>query len=281
MRGWGLPLPSHTDDEALAMAFLLGRLAGEERERVDARLFADDEFFALLRGCEEELIRDHLTGRLSREDETLFRRKYLTTPLFRENVKFASAIVYAIGGRASITEKSRPIRRSGIRPGRWRLSLAIACATAAVLGIGLLQSEFSTRRLSAQIALLQQSQHRLQETVAASAGRRVLASFVLTPGLQRRNSEHASVLSLPPGDGQVEFQLQADSDSRATRYRVAIQTAEGPEVWSSVVHPGPARDGAIGISVPVGIFRPADYIAVLDDADGGPAHESYAFRIER
>jgi hypothetical protein len=259
-------MPSSTDDAVLAADYLLGRLAEEERERVDERLFADDKFFVIIRACEEELIRDHLRGRLSLEDDILFRRKYLGTAPFREKVKLTAAIINAV-------ERRRP---PGLDP--WGWSLAAACLAVATLGIGLFLNELRTRRLDRQLVSLHESQAQLKE--AGIAGRRVLSSFVLAPGLKREGAEHARVLVIPSGEGQVEFQFQVAPGTRVRRYRVAIATVEGTEVWSSIVPGDPAGERAIAVPVPAIVFHRADYVATLDDADGGLSHESYVFRAE-
>jgi hypothetical protein len=260
-------MPSSTDDAALAADYLLGRLAEEERERVDERLFADDEFFVLIRACEEELIRDHLKGRLSLEDDMLFRRKYLGTAPFREKVKLTSAIMNAVERRSPPAMIER----------RWWWSLAVACLAVAALGLGLFLNELRTSRLDRQLVSVEESQAQLKASIA---GRRVLSSFVLAPGLRREGTEHARVLIIPPGEGQVEFQFQVSPGTAVKRYRVAIATVEGSEVWSSIVPGDRSDDRAIAISVPARVFHRADYVATLDDADAGPSHESYAFRAE-
>ena len=272
-------MPLHTDEEILALDYLLGRLGGERRELAEARLFADDGFFLFVRGREEELIRDHLTGRLSRADERAFAVRYLETPLLQEKVRFVSAVMQVASGfSGSGPTSERPAWR-WFDPGR--AVLVFACAAAALLAVGLFRNEIIVRRLDSQIAGLRKGQIELQGAAERAIARRVLTSFFLTPGLNRDSAGRARVFAMPAGAGQIEFQLLVDGAGKATRWRVSITTAEGTGVWGRVVASDPSRPDAVVIAVPVNVFGNEDYVAVVDNAGGAALHESYSFRIAR
>lgn len=114
--------------------YLLGKLAGEEREEFERRLFAeDDDFIEELLAVEEEMIDDFLSGDLSTDEAAMFEKNFLVTDERRQKVRMGKAFrTYA--ERASAVPP-RPIPS----PARWNWQqlfsspLIRAAAFAAVL----------------------------------------------------------------------------------------------------------------------------------------------------
>jgi hypothetical protein len=69
-----------TDDYDVLRQYLLGRLAPESEEAVEARLFSDDRmFWDRLSLVEEELISDYARGALDHEQREDFEQRFLCT----------------------------------------------------------------------------------------------------------------------------------------------------------------------------------------------------------
>src|ERR1041385_3837954 len=77
------------DEETLIRQFLLGSLPAEERERVEQRLLADEEFLVRVDAIEDELTDDFALGRLSATERARFEQRFLTTEERRERLEFA------------------------------------------------------------------------------------------------------------------------------------------------------------------------------------------------
>ncbi len=71
--------------------YLLGKLAGEDREKFEQRLLTDDELFEELLATEDELIDDFLTGDLSRAETERFEQHFLVTDERRQKLRLGKA----------------------------------------------------------------------------------------------------------------------------------------------------------------------------------------------
>ncbi len=88
-------VPSQIQDDKL-ISYLLGELGGEERASLEQEYFRDDGQFEYLRAMEDELIDRYLRGELSAREHRRFETHFLASPLRRERVRSAKALLEAI-----------------------------------------------------------------------------------------------------------------------------------------------------------------------------------------
>lgn len=93
-------------EERLLIRYLLGGLNEGERDRVEERYQADDEFYLRLRVSEEELIDSYAAGELSRSERQSFEAAYLTQPSRRRRVEVQKELLNLIA-----RESAPPARR--------------------------------------------------------------------------------------------------------------------------------------------------------------------------
>jgi hypothetical protein len=73
-----------------AIRYLLGDVSETERDRIEERFFADEQFSLLLDDAENDLIDDYARGSLGFEEKRKFERNFLTTERRREKTRLAS-----------------------------------------------------------------------------------------------------------------------------------------------------------------------------------------------
>ena len=81
------------DQEKLSEAFLLGKLAENEREDVERDFFAKHDVFENLLIAENTLTDAYVTGRMAEEDRRLFESRLLINPVQRQRAAFAETFV--------------------------------------------------------------------------------------------------------------------------------------------------------------------------------------------
>lgn len=78
--------------EDLIRRYLLGQLAEDEREHVEEKMMADNEFFNAVLLAEDEMIEEYVQGELSESDREGFEASFLSTPEGRQQVAYAKAL---------------------------------------------------------------------------------------------------------------------------------------------------------------------------------------------
>jgi hypothetical protein len=258
-------LPESGDVPQLT-AYLLDRLPEEEARRIEERYFADDAFFVLAGACEQDLIRDYLLKKLSPDDTRSFERKYRASPGLWEKVEFCAAIMTLTGSVPASTH-----RAARIPSPVWRLAAAAAIVAGLVL-IGWQQTRIG--RLEAEL-------HQVAIRDALKSGEAhpavAVVAFALRPVLDRDANSSAVVLRIPADAGEVRLSLEIEPGNEAAEYRAALTLPGGGEVWSAFVLGG---SRVLELTAPALTMVRGDYVLTLD-ARAGPAHQAYAFRVER
>ena len=79
-------------DVAKLKKYLLGMLPDTETEELDLRVMSDEAFSDELRLAEHDLVEDHLEGGLSKQESTLFKSAFLTSPERRNLLRETSLL---------------------------------------------------------------------------------------------------------------------------------------------------------------------------------------------
>lgn len=139
------------DDDRKLRRYLLGQLDDPEQQKLEERLFTDDELFELLSVIEDELIDDYLDDELSADERTRFDAYFLCSPERHRQLRLAMAFKNYITAESaseaegSVTASVRlasPVPRVARRRSQWRQQLfaspyfRMASAAVIVLGLG-------------------------------------------------------------------------------------------------------------------------------------------------
>lgn len=249
--------------------FLLGAASEEERQQVEARLFADDEFLAELQDREDALVDDYAQGRLAEGDRAAFERRFLASPQGRARVAFARAA-------ARLAPPAAPARTWA--PAWLPAAAAVVFAIAAgVLGLRAVRlgDELADERsrASAREQDLTRRLDALKPTPQASSP----PAFVLQAQGTRSAGEIREMKARGSGTVVLAVPLPA---ARYTSYQAVLRTPEGALVWEDAgLQP---EDPNLRVTVPGTALPPGDYILTLSGRRRtGPAVElaDHYFRV--
>lgn len=84
-----------TEKDEMMRRYLLDEISDEERNSIEEKFLADDEFFDELDALEDELYFDYKQGNLSATDKTAFEKKFLATNADRQKADFTEAFLQA------------------------------------------------------------------------------------------------------------------------------------------------------------------------------------------
>lgn len=281
--------------------FLLGRLAEPDRERVEAALFASTDAAALteMEEAENDLLDAYAAGRLAAADRAQFERHYLTTPERVRRVQFARALAAEGRRRAMAAEaETMPWWRALWLPGVRFALVGAGLAVIAALG-GLVAVNARLGRTEGEVAALQRTldeerarfarelaaarQTQVTPPAVTQAVRRVVTLVLAAAGLSRGAGDAMPVLRLAADVETVRLQMPVDAAARAryARFAVAVETAEGREVWRSA-QVAAAGEGVV-IGVPASAMAGGDYLVRLNGVAAGGAESvaDFAMRVAR
>jgi hypothetical protein len=248
-----MPIEDHVLRE-----YLLGRLDQDSRDRVEDRLFSDDQlFWEHLCLVEDELISDFARGALSGEDRAAFLERFACTEERRSKVAFARALQAYVEDRQPQPAAAWGwLRQSFGRPA-WA---AAAAGLALVVLAGTL----------------------MQRTAIAPDAPRVVA-VALSSGLTRGAGELVRV-RVSPDVELVRFELDRGSDRHAA-YRAAVHAVTGEEIWSqATLTPDSGTADPLVITVPGALLSEGDYYVRLEGLSPGSEAvplPRYDFRVLR
>src|ERR1051325_9735797 len=126
---------SNHNDSIIIRQYLLGKLAGAERDQFEERLFMDDELFGELLATEDELIDSSISGELDQEDAESFATGFLVTPERQQKWLFRKGLQRASNAHA-VTSQSHPIPIAGLSSTHNWIYWATASVAAVLLMIG-------------------------------------------------------------------------------------------------------------------------------------------------
>ena len=221
--------------------YLLGGLPEDESIRLEQRFFTDKDCFEQLLALEDELMYDYLRAELPAGDRARFEQRFLNTGPQRQKAQFAGDLLQRIG-RAP-------------ESGWWRPAIRFSLAAAAL--VLLVFPTWMTLRLRRDLE---------RPLIPPPPRTTMVLSIALTPGQVRGDAEPKRI-RIPADIDFVQFQLERRGKADYQRYRAAIRTAEGAEVWS--------EDGVptLAVRLPAQLLPPNDYELTLQGRAPGGALE--------
>lgn len=261
------------------IAYLLGELRGKEKDSLEQQYFQDDDLFEYLRAMEDELIDRYLQGKLSAHQHRRFERYFLASPLRRERVESAKALMAAVAPAAIRATERRSWQI------HWKaLSWSFACA-ALVLVAGIswltLRNINLQNQLAATSLALRQREHELQSR-ATPAGPLAM-SFFLAP--VERDLGSSNRLIVPAEVRTLNLVVDLPGPSKPA-YRAVFRTPDGDQVGASTdISVSPSQMGvSLTIKIPAAVLSPGTYVVTLQGARPGSEFQdlkSYSFTIVR
>ncbi len=290
--------------EATIRRFLLGMTDPEAEKTIEEGILSgvlSTEDVALI---EEELIDDHIFGRLSPEEETAFHAKFLIVPERRSLVAFSRAM-------QEYARKHAPPRRQGAFSMGYipRFALATSFALLGVVTLSVAWLETRNIRLVRELAgvsqtsderqrllasLMEQEKQRtaLPERASAVGGvaaeskaipSAVMSGIQLRPGV-RRGVEAIPVLHVAGEPGAVRITLEL-AFNPSDGLREELFHAGGKRIWNQELSSaGPVvAHGSTTVYVPSQLLTPGDYQIRVKDLSGDASDDGdvYAFRVSR
>jgi anti-sigma factor RsiW len=166
-------LAEETNNGTEARQYLLGRLSGEDRTRLEENFFNDDAVFHEIEIAEDELIDAYVRDELSVSDRRYFEQKLLSSPRIAERVKVAgvlakSAVTQGVAEIAAKSSTAHPVTRFNWKTWFWptsafgKTAFASFCAVV-VLGVAVMIPEYLRLRRASE--KLQEDQAILQKRV--------------------------------------------------------------------------------------------------------------------
>jgi hypothetical protein len=263
-------------DEPLVVRYLLGQLSRQERDAFDDRLLQEPDLVENLESMEDQLIRDAIRGDLPPDQQERFDRHFLSFPDLRRRYELTRALLVAGGGDpASLRALAAPPPRIS-KPvvavfNPWRLAAIVAAAAVLVL----LWQDLTLRS-------------RLWQSESAAHAPRTgpVLSFLLSPGIERRDTIAPPPLRIPSEAQAVRLQLEFELSESHTVYEALVLGVEGDrQVWGQgglTARPGRATQ-SVTLEIPAAVLPPGDYAIMLQAGDkaGNPLVEAYTFRVAR
>lgn len=289
-----------TQETDRARRYLLGLLSEQEQAAIEKEYLVDQDAADRVAAAEDELIEDHLAGRLSGRERDRFEQGYLSTPHHRVRVETvrrllarantaAPAAAPAASSQppttATVVEFSRRERRGQTWFTQWMPKLALAASLIILAATAWL---FVSRRTgdSPEHASRPTAQPSGVAPESTPRSASTLLALRLSPVAVRGAADNPSV-TIPLGTDQLSLRLESDGGGlRLSPTRVSIQTVIGTEIWQGTVARTPDLPSgtAAQVDVPATSLTTDDYIVTLYGTDRSNAEQEwmqYFLRVRR
>jgi len=260
-------------------SYLLGRLAGADRARVEEALFADDAVFDEVEEAEDRLIRRYLRGRMTAEERAAFEGHFASSAARRDRIAFHRFVLS--GGKdeaaAAAAVHARGAARSHARPSLALLAAGIALAIAGAWSLRTLRPPTRSTGPASAGPQVSPPASVAEAPSLPSPGRRVIADVLLHTGVSRGGEGRTPRIAVPEDASEVVLRAAAPP-ARAARYEATLRTVDGRLIWRGE---GRRPDAAAVAEVvaPRERLSPGDYVLSL--ASGRGAATEYFFRVTR
>src|SRR5215471_10134871 len=267
-----LAKPNRVEDHDVVQ-YLLGAAPEEQTELLDRLSVSDDDFARRLAVVEDDLVDAYVRGELSGETLERFRSFYLSSPLRREKVRFAEALLPLADSRAPAPVV--PTRRV-VLPFRRPLAAAAACL---VLAAGVYWT-FVNSHPAPHV----QPNRAAAPPPAVSSTPAPLANILVVLPPPTRGASSLPVVGLTSDASSVTFRLELEANDSPS-YRAALQDlATNQIVWQGDNVPAVIEQGvpAVVLNLPAKLLQYRAYSLNLAGVTPSGATEtigSYAFRV--
>ena len=232
------------EDEGIR-AYLLGRAAEADAERLEVRLLEDDEVFLTVRGIEDDLFDDYARGSLASEERQRFLDRY-----GGEHDRIL--VARALAGRSA----------GWRRP--WMLG-AVAAALVASIGVGM------WLRHQPPPAAVATGRDAVQSTAAN-------AIFAIRLGTSRSRTE-VPAIAIPANAPALELRVRLDPADRFDAYSMELRSQSGALAWSAEnLHASIDRGDLVVVGVvPASALGTGSYELSVRGSAGAARQEALGF----
>ena len=271
--------------DALLREFLLGKLADEERERIEGLFLTDSPTRERVLALEQDLIDDYLEDSLSQGDKERFLARYAQTDEQRRKLRITGAIKDWAVREARAPHPAAPTVSVWSRFWTWlRLKprfvvpIAVTIAIAIVLAIVWLNSRTEQRKHLA----IEQELAQLNSPASLREVPPEMTSFDLRPVSVRSVGAQAE-LKIPAGIRLIELQLPWIQNERYSMYQAVVRRVSDRESFT-ISNLQAESDGryTIRLRLPAQMLTRGDYQINLIGvaADGSTSSsEEYSFVV--
>jgi hypothetical protein len=289
-------------NEELFVRYLLGDVSEQEREPIEERFFADDQYYQDLLVVEDELIYDYLRGALDARQCARFEAQTAASPRRRQKVEIIRGLMQATIAPQEAKERERISFLDRLRSLLIVPLPALQIAMAALLALLAVGSFLLLRRsgeLEAELARVEQQ--REQERQAALQRERLIEdqrarARELSEQLERERGEKerfreearrraaqeqaAQSLALSAGTrdsaaaeriairrvtARVVIRLDLEGVENYPSYRIEVRTSQGALIWNQDA--ASRRDG-LRLTLPASLLAEGEYEVTLKGRRG-------------
>ncbi len=271
--------------DALLREFLLGKLADEDRERIESLFLTDPQTRERVLALEQDLIDDYLEDSLSQGDKERFLARYAQTDEQRRKLRITGAIKdWAVRearaphqAAAAVSIWSRIWSWLRFNP-RFFIPIAVTTVVAAVFAIVWLNGRIEQRK---HLAIEQE----LAQLNSAASLREIpphMVSYELRP-IAVRSAEQQAVINRRSDIQILELQLPWIPKERYTIYVAEVRRADNNQSFSiRNLRPDNHGEYKIRVRLPTHILRRGSYqiqLRGIDEAGSISRAEEYYFAV--
>jgi hypothetical protein len=271
--------------DALLREFLLGRLADEDRERIEALFLTDALTRERVLALEQDLIDDYLEDGLNKEDKERFVSRYARTDEQRHQLRINSAIRdWAIreanaphSAAVPLSVWSRLWTWLRLNP-RLVVPIAVAIMIAVVLAIVWRNSLVEQRKHWA----LEQELAQLNSPASVREVLPAMTSVDLRP-VSVRSVESQAEIRIPTGIRFIELQLPWIQKERYPSYRAEVRRLGDSESFTILNLQADSNGGyVIRLRLPTRMLTTGHYqikLTGVDTTGSASSSEEYSFVV--
>jgi hypothetical protein len=242
--------------DAELRAYLLGQAAEATAEQMEVRALDDEDFFATIKGVEDDLFDEYARGRMTEAERSLFLAKYGAE---RERLRVAHALA---------ARMARPRIASWPVASRYWMA-AVAAVLLAAVGFPLLirSRTASPRRSIPSVAV---------STPAAPAAAPVALLLTLESS---RSAAPTGATALPASATTLQLRVRLDPADTFDSYAMELRSGQGAVVWrADALHASVANGDLILIGdVPSAALQSGGYELTVLGSAAGRAPEALGF----
>lgn len=278
------PMEEESMTDALLREFLLGRLAGEERERIEGLFLTDSELRDRLLTAEQDLIEDYLEDNLNRTDKERFVTLYAQTDEQRRKLRITKSIKDWARTEGSVSQTVPASASIWSRLSRLRFKAVVPIAVAVVIAIVLVIVWLNSRMEQRQHLAVEQELAQLNSPASLREIPPQMISLELRP-VTVRGVGPQTELNPRIDTPIVELRLPWIQKERYSTYQAELRRPGDNESFTIPNLQAETDAGyTIRLRVPSHIFRPGQYqirlTGIPTDATPGPTEE-YNFTVAR